>query len=805
MTLYDQVRKSDPTQGAEAGTPDAADVGLFVQGGVLKQAALGDFPGGGGGGGAGTTQVPVRSTLVTMTANQVAPNLNVGDYIRLNQVDSSAGHTLTDYKVSIKAGAEAWFRFKGRTEYSGAATSSAMELYNVTAGTVVPSGDSVNLVSVPVTRSSNIATNNILVAKVAPSVDTEYAIRIAVADGLTSIVASETTLEIVEMPSAIGNVSNVVDSIEGISVSSIEFNGLSGSDLTIRGTVKGNATTATRYHIFVNGAEVAADYSVQLAIARDGVLSANEYASSYFGYLDPEASGRFGINLSIIDGKLIITTEWSGTTTGDIADYRSATIFYRGAVSMASISSIKIVSSSSSTTITPIVAQELNAEVIDPTVAQTGAPDLIKNTEYQVPGKWWQDPTNPADFYPVYRKSVAIGALPDTTTKSVAHGVTDVIEESVRVWGMATSGLNSLPLPYVNITSSLGIQVSYEQTNIDIKTGADRSTYTGQVVVEYSKSTDTPVTEAETVGNGGGSAITGPTSSITHGVAAFADTSGDVLEDLGVDADLTGYIGRAAIGFNGTNPDNATFSHRDSSSSIGYALMQTTAGSTVVNGTDYIFFRLVNVNQAWIEPGIFVGRSGLEFRSYRPDDARFGNYYTDNNGTHLESYGVTNDPLLLNARGSGQVRIQSGDVTRATIDSNGLTLAASGNDPLDIFTQMDNSWVPEGNGIILAGYGCTYGLLGKYVFLSGFITFPTTTNIMDAIIYGFPYPVVNSLASRGHISIGFQNNASSVPISALPTQNSSSFTIRSATTGAVLANSAFSGQTIYFGGFYRRS
>ncbi len=143
--------------------------------------------------------------------------------------------------------------------------------------------------------------------------------------------------------------------------------------------------------------------------------------------------------------------------------------------------------------------------------ATTASPDLISNAETLIPGVWWQDPDNLLDFYPKYRKAIDLGVLPSSaTTATTAHGVTNQFDRSISVTGHAydtVAGGATLPLPY-NDPSARTNNVSIlwlNNTNLRIETGTDRSLLTGHATVTYSKSTDTPVTEAETTGavNGG--------------------------------------------------------------------------------------------------------------------------------------------------------------------------------------------------------------------------------------------------------------------------------------------------------------
>lgn len=142
--------------------------------------------------------------------------------------------------------------------------------------------------------------------------------------------------------------------------------------------------------------------------------------------------------------------------------------------------------------------------IIDPTAAQNGRPDVWRNEETLIPGEWWQDPDNTDDYYPRYRKCVDFGSLPNSTTKDVAHGITNYHLNSVGVVGYADDGSTvSFNMPYVD-PATLGSSVSCYLTgsNIRVKTGSDRTTFSACVEVVYSKTTDTPVTYAQAYGNG---------------------------------------------------------------------------------------------------------------------------------------------------------------------------------------------------------------------------------------------------------------------------------------------------------------
>jgi len=93
---------------------------------------------------------------------------------------------------------------------------------------------------------------------------------------------------------------------------------------------------------------------------------------------------------------------------------------------------------------------------------------------------------------PVYRFVVNFGALPNNTTKSVAHGLTiGSTWTFTRIYGCASDpSTKFLPIPYASASStSNNIELNVDTTNINIITAANYSAYTTcYVVLEYIKS-----------------------------------------------------------------------------------------------------------------------------------------------------------------------------------------------------------------------------------------------------------------------------------------------------------------------------
>jgi len=91
---------------------------------------------------------------------------------------------------------------------------------------------------------------------------------------------------------------------------------------------------------------------------------------------------------------------------------------------------------------------------------------------------------------PTYRKVINFGALPNATTKTVAHGLDIQSSWTVtRLYGAATStGGSFIPIPYAHPTPANTVTLSADSTDIRINTGINRSTYTNTyVVLEYIK------------------------------------------------------------------------------------------------------------------------------------------------------------------------------------------------------------------------------------------------------------------------------------------------------------------------------
>lgn len=99
--------------------------------------------------------------------------------------------------------------------------------------------------------------------------------------------------------------------------------------------------------------------------------------------------------------------------------------------------------------------------------------------------------------YPAYRQIFRIvinfGALPNTATKSVPHGITITPTTTfTRIYGTAndTTGNSYIHIPYSSATAvANNIELNVDATNVNITTGSNRTNYTiTYVVLEYVQS-----------------------------------------------------------------------------------------------------------------------------------------------------------------------------------------------------------------------------------------------------------------------------------------------------------------------------
>ena len=113
--------------------------------------------------------------------------------------------------------------------------------------------------------------------------------------------------------------------------------------------------------------------------------------------------------------------------------------------------------------------------------------DNMYSTDEMIVGKW-------IDGKPLYRKTIDCGALPNATTKLIAHNIEN-IGEIVKISGTATnpSAGRTLPLPHVTLTTSSTsshVKLVVTSTDIQIDASINLTIYTkSYVTIEYTKTT----------------------------------------------------------------------------------------------------------------------------------------------------------------------------------------------------------------------------------------------------------------------------------------------------------------------------
>ncbi|NGX57249.1 MAG: hypothetical protein K940chlam3_00135 [Chlamydiae bacterium] len=128
--------------------------------------------------------------------------------------------------------------------------------------------------------------------------------------------------------------------------------------------------------------------------------------------------------------------------------------------------------------------KKVNAAVNDKDIAQYVEQEILNGQKFFTPNE-------SGKFRDAFRKVINFGALPDTTSNSIPHGITvDANTVFTRVYAVASDTVNFtyIPIPYASPTDANNIELSVDSTSITITTGNDRSAYTTTyVILEYVK------------------------------------------------------------------------------------------------------------------------------------------------------------------------------------------------------------------------------------------------------------------------------------------------------------------------------
>ncbi len=114
---------------------------------------------------------------------------------------------------------------------------------------------------------------------------------------------------------------------------------------------------------------------------------------------------------------------------------------------------------------------------------------IYTQTQFVTGKTWYPDPalSSATSKIPVQRMIFGIvvpfGALPDTATKTVAHGITFPAAntyQGVQIYACATdqTGVVQIPIPYASPVLVNNIELFIDGTNVSITTGSDRTAFT---------------------------------------------------------------------------------------------------------------------------------------------------------------------------------------------------------------------------------------------------------------------------------------------------------------------------------------
>lgn len=92
------------------------------------------------------------------------------------------------------------------------------------------------------------------------------------------------------------------------------------------------------------------------------------------------------------------------------------------------------------------------------------------------------------DGKPIYKKTVNFGALPNTATKQVAHGITG-LDLVIQTYGAGIRRMDGVrfPLPYVSGNVTQQIPYTVDNSNISLDTFMDRSGVDAYITIFYTK------------------------------------------------------------------------------------------------------------------------------------------------------------------------------------------------------------------------------------------------------------------------------------------------------------------------------
>lgn len=90
--------------------------------------------------------------------------------------------------------------------------------------------------------------------------------------------------------------------------------------------------------------------------------------------------------------------------------------------------------------------------------------------------------------YDLFRKVVDCGEMPNATSKTIPHGITNY-HRIVHAFGSINKADNSntLPIPFAATSANYNIYIAIGRSNITLQPGSDRTGYFARVVIEFTR------------------------------------------------------------------------------------------------------------------------------------------------------------------------------------------------------------------------------------------------------------------------------------------------------------------------------
>lgn len=136
--------------------------------------------------------------------------------------------------------------------------------------------------------------------------------------------------------------------------------------------------------------------------------------------------------------------------------------------------------------------QNLNRMALAVNLKESGLFDL---NEFVTGEQWFPNPSPSQPSFlsigrPIRRTVLNFSSLPNTASKSLAHGITcTTLTSFTRIYACAskpTAAFSYIPIPFASPVLAENIKIEVDATNVVITTGSDRTAYTiCYVVLEY--------------------------------------------------------------------------------------------------------------------------------------------------------------------------------------------------------------------------------------------------------------------------------------------------------------------------------